>query len=175
LPTSTISLNENDVYQKLKLSFTEKGSTITSEEPPKKFTAKQGSLWGLSPRTAKKTIIVTLQPVDDKTVIDYFSKLASDWVKITVVGCVLAFVLTAVCVWMALDLSAFLVGGNPSTWSWLVTVRGHVEFQAEEAFVNLSWGLAIFLSIIIALEAAVFVYAKSKIELFAQEAISAVD
>jgi hypothetical protein len=41
--------------------------------------------------------------------------------------------------------------------------------------VNLSWGLAIFLSIIIALEAAVFVYSKSKIELFAKEAISEVD
>jgi hypothetical protein len=174
LPTHIVNLEGNEAYREIRLAFAQKDCIIAVEEPPKQFTAKQGSLWGVSPRDAKKIITVTLQPAGDKTIVGYSSKLASKWVNVTVVGCVLAFVFTAVCVWMALDLSAFLVGGNPSTWSWLVTVKGHVEFQAGEAFVNLSWGLAIFLSIIIALEAAVFVYAKSKIELFAQEAISVI-
>ena len=72
---------------------------------------------------------------------------------------------------MALDLSAFMNTGNPSFWSWLVTAEGQAEFNAGEAFVNLAWGLAIFLFVIIAMEAVVYVYARSKIEAFATEVI----
>jgi hypothetical protein len=172
LPAQVVNIKETEAYQKIKSKFTEKGCTVTAENPSKQFTAKQGSLWGITPQTAKKAITVAFQPTGDKTVIEYSSKLASDWKNITLIGCALAFVLSVVCVWMALDLSVFLVNDNPSFWSWLVTVQGHIEKQAGEAFVNLAWGLAIFLSIIIALELAVYVYARSKIDLFAQSILS---
>jgi hypothetical protein len=175
LPTYTVNLSAAQAYEKVKSSFTKKGGTVTAEEAPKQFTVKQGSLWGISPKTAKKTVTVTMHPVGDKTDVDYTSELASDWKNITFIGCVLAFALAGVCVWMASDLEAFLVSGNPTFWSWLVTSGGHVELQAGEAFVNLTWGLAIFLSAVIALELAILVYACQKIETFAQEIVSAVD
>jgi hypothetical protein len=172
LPQYIVNLNVDETYAKLKASLIERGCIIAAEEPPKQLTAKQGSLWGITPKTAKKTLTLSLQPAENKTVVEFSSKLASDWKNITLAGSVLACVLAAVCVWMALDLGAFLIGDNPSFWSWIVTVDGHVEFGAGEAFVSLAWGLAVFLSIIIALELAVYVYAHSKIETFAKEALS---
>jgi hypothetical protein len=171
LSQHTVNLNVEDSYQKLKALLNEKGCKVISEAPPKQLSVQQGSLWGVSPKTAKKTINITLEPAEEKTTIKYSSKLSSDWKNITIIGCILAFALAVVCVWMALDLGAFLVGGNPSFWSWLVTAEGQVEFQAGEAFVNLAWGLAIFLFVVIAVEAVVFVYARSKIEAFAAEVV----
>jgi hypothetical protein len=75
---------------------------------------------------------------------------------------------------MALDLSQFMIDGNPSFWGWIVTSNDTVKFQAAEAFVNLSWGLAVFLSIVIALESAIYVHAGRNIEVFAKEAVASV-
>jgi hypothetical protein len=164
-------LRVDEAYTKLKASLTERGCIIAAEEPPKQLTAKQGSLWGITPKTAKKTLSLSLQPTENKTVIEFSSKLASDWKNITLIGSVFAGVLAAVCVWMALDLEAFLVDSAPSFWSWIVTVQGRIEFGAGEALVNLAWGLAVFLAIIIALELAVYVYARYRIEVFAEETL----
>ena len=167
----TVDLNVEDAYQKLKTLLNGRGCKVISEASPKQITFLQGSLWGISPKTAKKTIHITLEPEPPKTTITYSSKLTSDWKNITIVGCILAAVLAGVCMWMALDLGAFLATGAPSVWSWLVTAEDQVEFRAGEAFVNLAWGLAIFLFVVIAVEAIVFVYARSRIEAFAAEVI----
>ncbi len=159
-----------ETWKILKAVLAEGETKILSEASPNNLIVGQGSLWGITPKTAKKTIQVTLkEQAEEKTVVSFSSKLTSDWVNITLVGCVLAAVLVAVCVWMALDLSSFLVDGNPSVWSWIVTAGGSVRFQAGDAFINLTWGLAIFLFIIIATEVAVYVFAKNKINLAAQE------
>ncbi len=171
MPESTVNLKIADTYQKLKDALIEKHSKVLSETPPQQLIVRQGSLWGITPRTAKKNINITLEASGEKTNIKFSSKLASDWKNVTLIGCVLAFVLAAVCVWMAMDLSTFLVNGSPSFWSWLVTVGGTTQFQAGEAFVDLAWTLAVFLSVIIALEAVVYVYARSKIEAFTTEAV----
>jgi len=78
-----------------------KGCKTLSEKPPNQICFKQGSLWGITPQTAKKTITVNLEPVDEGTRVKCFSKLASDWKNITLIGCALAFFLVGLCVWMA--------------------------------------------------------------------------
>jgi hypothetical protein len=50
-------------------------------------------------------------------------------------------------------------------------VNGSVDLAAAQAFVRLTWVLAGFLSFIIVLEAAIVVYAQSKIDSFTQEAL----
>ena len=75
------------------------------------------------------------------------------------------------CIWMATDLSAFFTTNVPGFWGWLVTVNGNVDLAAAQAFVRLTWGFASFLTIIIVLEAAILVYAQSKIDSFAEEAL----
>ncbi len=172
MPERALDLEVQQAYAKIKTSLKEKDCTVISENAPNQLLVQQGSLWGIFPKTAKKTINLTLQAEGNKTKVAFSSILAKDWKNITLIGCVLAAVLVAVCVWMALDLGAFLVDGNPSSWSWLITARDQVEFSAGEAFINLAWGLTIFLSVIIAVEAAVFIYCHVKIEAFAEEALS---
>lgn len=171
MPERTVNLKIEETYTKLKTALAAKGCTVASETEPAQLLVKQGSLWGISPITAKKTININLEAAEEKTNIKFSSKLASDWKNITIIGCILALVLTAVCVWMAMDLSAFMVDGNPSFWSWIITTGDTAKFSAGETFVNLALGLAVFLCVVVALEIGIYFNAKAKIELFAEEAL----
>jgi hypothetical protein len=172
LAERTVSIKIEEAYADLKAALVEKGCKVLSEEPPRQILVKQGSLWGMSPKTAKKTVDINLASVDSGTRVTCSSKLASDWKNITAVGCALAFVLVGVCLWMATDLGAFMVTHEPSFWSWLVTVEGNVDLQAGQTLVNLTWGLAVFLSVVILLEIAIVVYVHSKINTFAEETLN---
>jgi hypothetical protein len=164
----TFSLGIDEAYADLKASLAEKGCKIISEDPPKHILVKQGSLWGMSPATAKKTVDATFKTVDSGTQVTCSSHLSSDWKNLTIVGCALAAVLVGLCLWMALDLSMFIVTGKPTFWSWLATVNGNLDFVVAQAFVNLTKALAVFLSVIIVLEIVVAVYVYAGIDRFAQ-------
>ena len=168
----TVNLEIEKAYADLRAVLVEKGCKVISEESPRQICFKQGSLWGISPKTAKKTVNVNFTPVADGTRISCSSRLASDWKNITLIGCALAFVLVGLCVWMATDLSSFMVTREPDFWSWLVMVGSNVDLVAGQAFVNLTWGLAIFLSAIILLEIAIVIYARSKIDAFTEDALN---
>jgi hypothetical protein len=165
----TFSLEIDKVYADLKASLAEKDCKIISADPPKHILVKQGSLWGMSPTTAKKTVNVTFEAVDSGTQVTCSSRLSSDWKNLTIIGCALAAVLVGLCLWMTLDLSMFMDTGKPTFWSWLATVNGNLDFAVAQAFVNLAKALAVFLSVIIVLEVAVAVYAYAGIDRFAHE------
>ena len=168
----TINLPIEDSYLKLKAVLVEKGCRVISEQEQKQICFKQGSLWGVLPKTAKKTVNMTFKPINGGTRLKCTSALASDWKNITLIGCALAFVLVGVCVWMAIDLHSTLTSHVPGFWGWLVTVEGTVDVVATQAFVNLTWGLAVFLSAIILLEAAIVVYVRSNIDAFTEDALN---
>jgi len=165
----TFSLEIDKAYADLKASLVEKGCKIISEDPPKHLLVKQGSMWGISPTTAKKTVDATFKNVDYGTQVTCSSRLSSDWKNLTIIGCVLAAVLVGLCLWMSLDLSMFMATGKPTFWSWLATVNGNLDFVVAQAFVNLTKALAVLLSAIIVLEIAVTLYAYARIDRFAQE------
>jgi len=169
----TYSLEIDKAYAELKASFAEKGCKIISEDPPKHIVVKQGSLWGMSPTTAKKTVDATFKSVDSGTQVTCSSRLSPDWKNLTIVGCALSVVLVGLCLWMALDLSMFMATDKPTFWSWLATVNGNLDFMVARALVNLTTALAVFLSVIIVLEIAVAVYAYAGIDRFAQETFDA--
>jgi len=174
MPQTVLNQPIEKAYTELKTVLQKMGCKVTAELPHRSLVAYQGSLWGLSPRTAKKTIQFTLKPQGDKTAVSYRSSIASDWRNVTVIGCVIAAVLAGVCVWMALDLTWFMADGNPGFWSWIITANGTVRFQAGEAFVNLSWGLAVFLIVVIAFEAAVYCSCSRNIGSYARQAVAEV-
>jgi len=165
----TVSLETKKAYTTLKDVLLEKGCKVIFEEPPNKISIKQGSLWGMSPKTAKKKIDVNFAQVDSGTLITCSSRLSSDWKNITIVGCALATVLVGLCLWMAFDLDAFMIEQKPSFWSWLVTVNGGVDFQVGQAFVNLAKALSVFLSVVIVLEIVIVVYVRGRIDRFAED------
>jgi hypothetical protein len=174
LPQTTLNLGIEEAYARTKEALIKEGCTVTSEEQNRQLVVKQGSLWGISPKTAKKTVTATFEAADDETSVAYSSKVASDWKYVTIIGCVLAAALIGLCIWMALDLSEFMTTGGPGFWAGLITSGDTVRFSAGEAFVNLTWGLAVFLAIIIAIEAAIYVQVSRKIELFAQATLAQV-
>ena len=49
-----------------------------------------------------------------------------------------------------------------------------MDSAAAQAFINLTWGLAVFLSVIIVLEAAIVVYVHSKIDSFSKETLESI-
>jgi hypothetical protein len=168
----TVSLEIDKAYADLKTVLLEKDCKIISEEPPKQISVKQGSLWGISPKTAKKTIEANFAPVDSGTQVTVSSRLSSDWINLTIVGCALAAVLVCLCLWIAFDLEAFMITQKPSFWSWLATVNGSVDFQVGQALVNLTKALAVFLSVIILLEIVIVVYVHVRIDRFAEGTIN---
>jgi hypothetical protein len=172
LPQTTVNLGIEEAYAKAKEALIKQGCIVVSEEQPQRLVVRQGSLWGISPRTAKKTVTVTFESASDRTNVNYTSKLASDWKNVTIVGCIIAAALVALCVWMALDLTEFMTTGTPGFWAWLIMSGGTTRVNTGEAFVNLAWGLSVFLIIVIAVEAAIYVYCGRNIEVFAQTTLA---
>jgi hypothetical protein len=168
-----VSLETNEAYADLKALLLRKGCKVVAEEPPKFISVKQGSLWGISPRTAKKEVSYRLSPVDSGTRISCSSSLASDWKNLTIIGSALAVLVMALCWWIAADLEAFMITQEPSYWSWIAMVDSYIDFQMGQMFVGLTRMLAVFLAIIIALEVVIAVYAHFRINAFAEENLRA--
>lgn len=168
----TVNLKIETAYSKIKTALFEKGSRIVSEEALKQICFRQGSLWGVSPKTAKKIVKVSFEPIDDGTRVSCSSRLASDWKNVTLIGCAFAFVLVALCVWIATDLSMVLDTHQSSFWSWLVMLGSKVNSAAAKTLINLTWVLAVFLSVIIFLEGAIVIYVHSKIDAFAEDVLN---
>jgi len=167
----TISFGIDDTYTDLKAVLIKKGCQIISEEPPRQITVKQGSLWGISPKTAKKLLQFNLTVASSGTKITCSSRLNSDWKNLTIIGCVLAVALVGICLWIGFDLGTFMATQNPSFWSWLVTVNSNVDFQAGQALVNLTRALAVFLLVVIISEIAIAVSVYAGIDRFAEETL----
>jgi hypothetical protein len=169
----TIGLKIEKAYEELKALLLARGCRIIAEEPCALISVRQGSLWGISPKTAKKVVTYRLAAVDSGTRINSSSALASDWKNLTVIGIALSVLVAFLCGWIAMDLDAFMTSQQPSYWSWIVTVDGYIDFQTAETLVSLAGMLAIFLVIVIAIEAVIAVYAHLRIDAFAEETLNA--
>ena len=167
-----VSLEIEKAYEELKSLLLKKGGRIMAEEPPARISVKQGSVWGISPTSAKKVMIYSLSPVASGTRISCSSSLASDWKNLTIIGSALSVIVAGLCWWIAIDLEAFTVTQTPSYWSWLATSDGYANFQLVQAFAGLTRVLAVFLVIMMVLEVAIVVYVRSRINEFAQDTLN---
>jgi hypothetical protein len=168
----TVSLEIEKAYAELKAVLLEKNCRITAEEAPAFISVRQGSLWGISPLTAKKNVNYRLASVDSGTRITCSSQLASDWKNLTIIGSVLSVVVVALCLWISLDLDALVATQQPSYWSWIATVDGYIDVQTAEMFAGLTRMLAVFLAFILAAEVVIVVYVQFKINMFAEETLN---
>ena len=158
-------------YEKLRAALLQRGCRIVAEKPSESISAKQGSIWGVSPRAAKKTTTYILASADSGARITVSSSLSSDWKNLTIIGSALSLVLAAVCLWISTDLAAFTTTLQPSWWSWIATPNGTANITVADTFITLTWVLAVFLAVVVALEAIIYVYAKRRIDVFAEETL----
>jgi len=169
----TLGLETEKAYEELKATLLRNGCLITDEETPTLISVKQGSLWGIFPRTAKKVITYRLAPIDSGTRITYSSSLALDWKNLTIIGTALGVLFVSLCWWIAIDLESSVATGQLSYWSWIFKVdEGYIDFSRAKIFASLARIFAIFLVIIIIVEAVVAVYAYFRINEFAKDSLS---
>jgi len=169
----TVDLEIEKALAELKALLLRRGCRIVAEEAPTLISVKQGSLWGISPRTAKKVVNYRLAPVDSGTRITCSSSLASDWKNLTIIGSALAVLLASLCVWIAMDLDTIVTTQQPSYWSWIATVDGYIDLQTAQMFAGLTQMLAVFLAIILVAEVVITVYVHFRINAFSEETLNA--
>jgi hypothetical protein len=165
----SVELVIEKAYVNLKTLLLQKGCTIISEEPSKFISLTQGSIWGSSPRSAKKIINCSLSATGLRTRITVSSTLSSDWKNLTTIGSVLSVVVAAVSWWISADLEDFLARRQPSWWSWIVTSKDFTNVAVALSVISLTRILAVFLAVGILLEIFIYVYAKRRIDVFAEE------
>ena len=169
LAEKTLVRPPEEVYSKLKEQFTQSKCRIIAEEAPHNISVVQGSLWGTSPRAAQKTITFTLQEDVSGTRVRCKSSLTSSYIMLTAVGIIFSLVLMVICVWIALDLQAYVSGGVASFWSWLAQRQGSLNLDVASLFTRLCWFLTAFLAATLIIEAIIIVRVKAKIDDFGEE------
>ncbi len=166
-----LSLESTEAFEDLRSLLLRAGCRVNAEEPPTLVSAKQGSLWGVAPKTAKKNIECRLLTTGSKTHVIVSSSLSSDWKNLTIYGTILSAAVAAVCLWIFVDLHVFASTLQPSVWSWLVARTDYTNVQATIWLANLAGWLGAFLYVAVALEVICYIYASKKIDLFAKETL----
>jgi len=92
-----VGLEIEKAYSELKVLLLRRGCRIVAEESPVLISVKPGSLWSISPRTAKKVVNYRFAPDDSGTRITCYSSLASDWKNLKIIGSALAVVVASLC------------------------------------------------------------------------------
>jgi len=167
-----VNLKINEVFGKLKQLIILKGYSILNEESPSILTIKQGSIWGMTPRTAKKIVTFNLQPLKSGTSIKYSSKLAPKWKNLTIAGYLLSSFLILLSLWITIDLDLSLLNRAPSFWSWIATYANTINFSALQSFSFLAKLLFFFLIVILLIESVIVIYSYLNVNLIAEETLN---
>ena len=166
-----VSLEIEKAYAELKDFLLKNKCTVIAEEAPTHIVVKEGSLWGISPRNAKKTINYRLISQDSGTQIVSSSSWTMDYKNLTIIGIVSSVFLAILCLWISADLQAYIVTLKHTYWSWLANAQGLINLQRAQLLINLTKILAAFLTLTLTLEAIVIVYAHHRIDMFAEESL----
>ncbi len=169
-----VGLQVEETYAALKAVLLERGCKIVSEQAPSSVSVVQGSVWGVSPRTAKKLVNFTLSNRDSETKITANSSLTSDWKNLAIAGTVLSAIVALLCLWIGLDLQAFATRSEMSFWSWIVA-GSTLALVLANILTKVFFGLAVFLVLVIVLELFVVFYAIRKVNAFAEQTLKALE
>jgi hypothetical protein len=167
-----VNLKIKEAFEKLKQLIILKSYSILNEESPSILTIKQGSIWGISPRTAKKIVTFNLQPVKSGTSIKYSSKFAPKWKNLTIAGDLLSSFLILLSLWITIDLELSLLNRAPSFWSWIATYANIITFSALQSFSFLAKLLFFFLIVILLVESVIVIYSYLNVNLIAEETLN---
>jgi hypothetical protein len=166
-----VVLGLSDVYSKLKASLIKNGCKIVAEEVPTQISIVQGSVWGVSPKAAKKNINFRLSESEGKTHVLGSSVWTQGYKMLTLVGSVLSATLLLLCVWIFLSINSYISTFKTNYWSWLASSQGFMNLQKAHLFINLTEVIVVFLAISLIAEIIVVAFAHSKIDSFALETL----
>jgi len=166
-----VNLEIERTYVEFEAHLLKEKGRIVAKEPPTSICFEQGSIWGMTPRTAKKWMSYNFFSQDSETRVVASTSLGSDWKNLGIIGCVFSVLLATICWWISVDLKALSVAHSASVWSWIVTVNGYIDFQIAQVLISLTQALAVFLIIVTVLEAAVLLYVCFGKDSFAEDTL----
>ncbi len=166
-----LNLPAEQAYENLILL--QKNYTLVIEEPSKRILVKQGSLWGLSPKTSKKIIDYRFFSTSSGTRIVASSSLTPGWKNLAIIGSILSVIVASLCWWISVDLENFVITHQTTFWSWLATSGPFTYTQLALSFASLTRWFAAFLIVAILIEVIIFVYAQHGIDAVARETLKA--
>ena len=135
----------------------DKDYTIIVDTPPVFLSIKQGSIWGISPRTAKKIIKYSFTSKKSRTKINYSSEFSPDWKKLTIVGYIFSFLLIGLLFWINTNIQKYLLTGNPGFWAW-ITKSNLTNLSLAQSLLDFTRILALFLLVAVFVETIIVFY-----------------
>ncbi|MCW4011059.1 MAG: hypothetical protein NWF05_10650 [Candidatus Bathyarchaeota archaeon] len=161
----TDNTETNNTYNALKQLLTANNCRITNQIPPTTITAIHGSIWGTTPKTAKKTLTFTLTQDNTDAHVAGTAHLTASYKQFTLVGIVFSMALLALCTWIATDLQS---PSQTSFWSWLAQTNGQLDPAKTATLATLTTVLAAFLAGTLAIEACILWKVHTGINAFAE-------
>jgi hypothetical protein len=122
----------------MKQFFMDRNYSIIVDNPSVCLSIKQGSIWGILPRTAKKIINYSFSSTRSGTHIQFSSAFAPDWKNLTIIGYVFSFFLVGLSFWINVDLENYILTANTGFWSWIVTSANATDFSSAQSFSDLN-------------------------------------
>jgi hypothetical protein len=159
------------IYSELKGLLLQKDCKIVAEQPPKHILVSHGSLRGVSPRNAKKTVDFRICTHTSGSRIVTQSSVSFDWANLTLWGNVAAGVVAAIFWWIASDIANLLADGKSGYWAFLAGAFGYPNIQHAFFMVDLTRALSVVLVVAIILEILDVFIVYRKIDRFAEETL----
>ncbi len=172
LPERLVNLKINEIYSEMKQFLMDRNYPIIVDEPSVYLSIKQGSIWGILPRTAKKIINYTFSSTKSGTRIHFSSSFAPEWKQLTIIGYIFSILLIGLSFWISTDLNHYLLTGNTGFWSWIATSVNSTGFNSAQSFSDLARILTLFLILILLVETFLVIYSHSKINGVAEEILN---
>jgi hypothetical protein len=167
-----VNLKTNEIYSKMKQFFLDKNYQIIVDNPLTNLSIKQGSIWGILPRTAKKIINYSFSSTQSRTRIRFFSSFAPEWKNLTILGYIFSVFLVGLSFWISTDLENLIFTGNAGFWSWIATSANNVSLSSAQSFSDLARMLALFLILVLIVETFFVFYSRFKINDVANEILN---
>lgn len=168
---TNIASGLSETYVKLKTLLLKNGCIIIAEEVPDQISVLQGSVWGVSPKAAKKNITFRLSASENQTRVIANSAWTLSYKLLTLIGSSLATVLMLLCGWIFISLRDYVSTAKMNYWSWLANTNGFVDSQKAHLFINLTEIMVVFLAITLIMEIMVVAIALLRKDSFAKESL----
>jgi hypothetical protein len=170
----TTSLRIDQAYQQLRNTLLENKCKIIEESPPHYISVVQGSLNGILPKSAKKTVTYQLGSKNSGTEIAATTKIASSWTNLTLYGNILAAALAGIFLWIASDTESYNQAHGPVFWQWLAQIYSAASQEQGLFMINIIRAAAVFLILAIVAEILIVIYVYPRKDAFARETLRSI-
>ena len=158
-------------YSRLEKTLVDSNCKINAKEPPYCIRVTQGSLFGVSPMSAKKEVSFNLCGEGSQTRVVSSSQIASDWKNLTLYGNVITAFVIGVFLWITLDMNNYIQTAKPGFWAWIAQLFESPNMGEAILVSNLIQALAVFLVFVVLIEILIVIYVYPRKNAFSQYAL----